>query len=157
MKLRSPQDYTDEELFGALSLVTGGKIESSPVITKEGGRGRHLLAVVWRNLTENYDLGGWDIFTACFGKLKEFPWHPFANAVYYSGRSEEDREYVLNGCRKYICRGGIWTEIRYDDLYFDRYRIHAVVHEADRMLRRYLKTGHYLRADFLCRRFLRLV
>ena len=146
MKLRSPQDYTDEELFGALSLVTGGKIESSPVITKERGRGIHLLAGVWRHLTENYDLDGWDIFTACFGKLKEYPWHPFANAVYYCENREEDREYVLNGCRKYVCRDGIWTEERYDDLFFDKYRVHAVVHEADRMLRRYLKTGHYLRA-----------
>ena len=146
MKLRSPQDYTDEELFVALSLVTGGKIESSPVITKERGRGIHLLAGVWRHLTENYDLDGWDIFTACFGKLKEYPWHPFANAVYYSEKREEDREYVLNGCRKYVCRDGIWTEERYDDLFFDKYRVHAVVHEADRLLRRYLKTGHYLRA-----------
>ena len=146
MKLRAPQDCTDEELFGALSQVTDGKIESSPVITKEGGRGRHLLAGVWRNLLENYDLDGWDIFTSCFGKLKEYPWHPFANAVYYSVRREEDREYVLNGCRKYVCRDGVWTEVRYDDLFFDKYRVHAVVRAADRLLRRYLKTGHYLRA-----------
>ena len=146
MKLHAPEDYTDEELFGALSLVTGGKIESSPVITKEAERGKHLLAEVWKDLTKNYDLNGWDIFTACFGKLKEFPWHPFANAVYYSEQREEDREYVLNGCRKYVCRNGIWTEVRYDDLYFDKYRVHAVVRAADRLLRRYLKTGHYLRA-----------
>jgi len=145
MKLSAPQDYTDEEVFYALSQVTDGKIESSPVITKEGGRGVHLLAEVWKYLTKNYELDGWDIFTACFGKLKEFPWHPFANAVYYSERREEDREYVLSGCRKYICRNGVWTEARYDELFFDKYRVHAVVRAADRLLRRYLKTGHYLR------------
>ena len=146
LKLKDPQDRTDDELFTALSLVTGGKIETSPIITKEEERGKHLLSEVWRNLSENYDLDGWDIFTACFGKQKEFPWHPFANAVYYSERREEDREYVLNGCRKYVCRNGSWSEVRYDDLFFDKYRVHAVVHEANRLLRRYLKTGHYLRA-----------
>ena len=38
-----------------------------------------------------------------------------------------------------------WKEERYDELFFDKYRVHAVVHEADRQLRRYLKAGHYLR------------
>ena len=36
-------------------------------------------------------------------------------------------------------------QMRYDELFFDKYRAHAVVHEADRQLRRYLKVGHYLR------------
>ena len=146
LRLRRPQDCTDGELYEALSFVTGGKIENSPIVTKEGERGKHLLAEVWRHLTENYDLNGWDIFTACFGKQKVFPWHPFANAVYYKDGREEDREYVLSACRKYVCSNGMWTEVRYDDLFFDKYRVHAVVHEADRQLRRYLKTGRYLRA-----------
>jgi hypothetical protein len=30
-------------------------------------------------------------------------------------------------------------------LFFDRYRIHALVREADRQLRRYVKAGHYLK------------
>ena len=144
--LRRPQDSTDEELFDALSFMTGGKIEKSPIVTKAAERGRHLLAEVWMDLSRNYELDGWDIFTACFGRKKAFPWYPLANAVYYSGRKEEDREYVLSDCRRFVCKDGKWTEERYDSLYFDKYRIHAVVHEADRLLRRYLKTGNYLRA-----------
>lgn len=146
LALRRPQESTDEELFGALSFVTGAKIEKSPIAAKEAERGRHLLAEVWRHLSGNYELEGWDIFTACFGKKKAFPWYPFANAVYYSDHTEEDREYVLSDCRRFVCKDGSWIEERYDTLYFDKYRVHAVVHEADRLLRRYLKTGNYLRA-----------
>jgi hypothetical protein len=52
---------------------------------------------------------------------------------------------VINACRRYVYSGGAWKEERYDELFFDKYRAHAVVHEADRQLRRYLKSGHYLR------------
>ena len=45
----------------------------------------------------------------------------------------------------FVCKKDEWSEIRYDELFFDKYRIHAVMHEADRLIRRYLGTGHYLR------------
>ena len=145
VKLRKPQEVPDDDLFAALSFITGGKIEKSPIIVREGERGKHLLTEVWRNLTENYCVDGWDIFTACFGKMRACPWHPLANAVYYSEGGPAYREYVVNDCRKYVCRDGLWTEVKYDNLYFDRFKINTVVRAADRLLRRYLKTGHYLK------------
>ena len=145
MVLRKPLEHSDEEVFGALNALTGGKTEKSPVFLKEPGRGIHLFAEVWRYMAEHYDDCGWDIFAACFGKLRKFPWHPLANAVYMDQKKREEAEYKVTECRKFVCKNGEWSEIRYDELFFDRYRVHAIVHEADRQIRRYLKAGHYLK------------
>ena len=143
--LRSPEEYTDEEVYGALSALSGGKTEKSSVILKEPERGRHLFAEVWRHMSLHYMDDGWDIFTACFGKMKKFPWHPLANAVYMDREERGETVYEINACRKFVYKHGQWSEMRYDELFFDKYRISAIMHEADRQLRRYLKTGHYLR------------
>ena len=143
--LRSPQEHTDEEVYGALSALSGGKTEKSSVILREPERGRHLFAEVWRYMSLHYMDDGWDIFTACFGKMKKFPWHPLANAVYLDREERGETVYEINACRKFVYKSGQWSEMRYDELFFDKYRIGAVMHEADRQLRRYLKTGHYLR------------
>ena len=143
--LRSPEEYTDEEVYGALSALSGGKTEKSSVILKEPERGRHLFAEVWRYMSLHYMDDGWDIFTACFGKMKKFPWHPLANAVYLDREERGETVYEINACRKFVFKHGQWSEMRYDELFFDKYRISAIMHEADRQLRRYLKTGHYLR------------
>ena len=60
-------------------------------------------------------------------------------------KKREEAEYKVTECRKFVCKNGEWSEIRYDELFFDRYRVHAIVHEADRQIRRYLKAGHYLK------------
>ena len=143
--LRKPSEHSDEEVFGALNILTGGKTEKSSAVLKESERGIHLFAEVWRYMAEHYDDLGWDIFDACFGKMRQFPWHPLANAVYMDRENREDTEYKVTECRKFVYKNGEWSEYKYDELYFDKYRIHAIVHEADRQIRRYLKTGHYLR------------
>lgn len=145
MVLRKPLEHSDEEVFGALNALTGGKTEKSSAIMKEPERGKHLFAEVWRYMAEHYDDLGWDIFDACFGKMRQFPWHPLANAVYMDRDNREDAEYKVTECRKFVYKSGEWSVYRYDELFFDKYRIHAIVHEADRQIRRYLKTGHYLR------------
>ena len=143
--LRKPSEHSDEEVFGALNILTGGKTEKSSAVLKESERGIHLFAEVWRYMAEHYDDLGWDIFDACFGKMRQFPGHPLANAVYMDRENREDTEYKVTECRKFVYKNGEWSEYKYDELYFDKYRIHAIVHEADRQIRRYLRTGHYLR------------
>lgn len=145
MVLRKPLEHSDEEIFGALNALTGGKTEKSSAIMKEPGKGIHLFAEVWRYMAKHYDDLGWDIFDACFGKLRQFPWHPLANAVYLDQEKRENSEYKVTECRKFVYKNGEWYELRYDELFFDKYRVHAIVHEADRQIRKYLKTGHYLR------------
>jgi hypothetical protein len=97
-------------------------------------------------MSEHYRDDGWDIFTACFGKIKDFAWHPLANAVYMDREERGETVYEINDCRKYVYKNGRWSVKRYEDIYFDKYKVAAIMHEADRQLRRYLKTGHYLRA-----------
>ena len=144
--LRAPEGYTDEELFSALCLLSGKPLEQSPVVKKDKARGRHLFAAVWRYAQQVGSKDDKDLFTACFGARKTFPWYPLANAVvYWENTARPDTDYVLDACRSYHCRGGIWYEERYDNLYFDRGKIQAFLHETDCMLRKALKTGHYLR------------
>ena len=145
--LRDPETAEDEALFSALCLLSGKKTEQSPVVKRFGERGTRLFAEVWRFACRAWSGEGRDLFTACFGERKAFSWRPLANAVYWEEQAHPDADYALDACRTYHCRGGIWQEKRYDRLYFDRKRLQGLLHETDRQLRRYLKTGSYLRED----------
>ena len=143
--LKNPEDAADEEIFSALCCLAGKKqLEQSPIVKKYGERGKRLFAAVWRSVSEAWSGEGRDFFSDCFGEQKAFSWHPLANAIYWEAQPHPDADYMLDACRTYHCRGGIWQEKRYDRLYFDRKRFQGLLREADRMLRRYLKTGHYL-------------
>ena len=145
--LRDPDGFTDEELFSALCAFAGKKLEQSRVVKKNEARGKHLFAEVWRHGRMAYYQNGKDLFTACFGKRKTYPWRPFANAVYWEEQPHPDTDYELDGCRTYQCRGGVWKETRYDSLYYNRELFQAFLHETDRRLRKYLQTGCYLREN----------
>ena len=143
--LREPEKSSDEEIFSALCVFAGKKLGESPVVSKDPERGKHLFAAVWRcaSKTDSQDDSG--LFTACFGKPRIFAWHPLSNAVYWEETRHSDVDYILDECRVYHCRGGAWQEERYNSLYFNRNKFHGLLRETDRLLRRFLKTGHYLR------------
>ena len=142
--LQKPEERTDGEVFGALVTLAGPRFAASPVITK-CENGPRLFAASWRTAQANYKKDDKDLFRACFGRTYGFPWHPLANAVYWDRRPVKDADYCLTACRRYLCRGGTWREERYEPLYFDKKRFSAFLHETDRLLRRYLKTGHDLK------------
>ncbi len=143
--LRTPDEASDEALFSSLCTFGGKKLPLSPVITKFGTLGKHLFAAVWRRAAHAPLPDDRDLFTACFGTRKAFPWHPLSNAVYWQEHSQGDTDYALDACRAYHCRDGIWQEERYENLYFDLERFRALLHESDRLLRKFFKTGAYLR------------
>ena len=143
--LRDPKEAVDEEIFSALCVFGGKKLESSPVITKTPDQGQRLFATLWRYAVKNSVIEGKDMFTACFGEQKTFLWHPLANAVYWEEQRHLDADVIWDACRSFHCRDGVWYEKRYDQLYFDQRRLQALLHEADRLFRRELKTNHYLR------------
>ena len=143
--LRQPELHTDEEVFRALCYFAGNTAARSPA-ADGGSRGPHLFAAVWRFMAEHFEEGGRDLFTCCFGSRRVYPWHPLSNAVYLWESAPADMDYELNPCRTFRCRGGAWEEERYENLFFDRERFRSAVRGTDRMLRRYLKTGHYLRS-----------
>ena len=141
--LKSPAAQTDEAVFSALCLFSDQKIASSPVVTNDKPRGEHLFAEVWRRAAGAAEDGA--LFQSIFGERKLFSWYPLSNAVYWERERSPDTDYILTECRSYRCRNNIWQESRYDGLSFDRDRLCALLHESDRQLRKYLKTGHYLR------------
>ena len=143
--LRDPEKHSDEEVFNALCHFNTGKLESSPVITKNPDEGRRLFAEVWQHTITNYNDNGEDFITACFGPWKAFPWYPLANSVYHETRNLTDFDYALDDCRIYQYRDGRWLVQIYEELLFNKKRINSLLHETDRLLRIYLKTGHPLR------------
>ena len=118
--LRSPQEATDQAVLEALCAFGPKKLEESPVVKKEGARGVHLFAEVWRQGLALSAQKGEDLFTACFGRLDGYPWSPLSNAVYWEERPHPDADYALDPCRIYRCRGGHWQEERYENLYFGK-------------------------------------
>lgn len=140
--LKEPEAYTEDEVYDALCVFAGEKLSQSPVITKEGARGRALFAALWRHVHREY---GGDFFTLCFGPMRAHPWNPLSNAVHWEEARHGPAVFALDPCRRYICRGGVWEEERYDRLSFDGRRFLALLHEGDRLFRKYLKTGRTLR------------
>ena len=144
--LRCPDEHTDEEIFAALCRFGRKDLARSPVMALDADRGRRLFGETWRAAASRYQYQGKDLFALCFGERLTRPWFPLANAVYCWPDRLPDREYVMDQCRAYRCRDGRWEMEAYEKLRFDRYRMQSFVHETDLKLRRYLKTGSYLRS-----------
>ncbi len=143
--LRDPDGREDGEVFGSLRHFASRDPAGSPVIKKGGERGRHLFAQVWRTAVRESRRQGKDLFRSLFGGLEETPWMPLSSAVYYDPEDSLDRSMVLSSCRSYIRRQGSWTEKHYDPLNFQAAVFQGFLSETDRRLRRYLKTGGYLK------------
>lgn len=144
--LRAPEKHSDEEVFTALCCLSGKKAESSPVLASHAEQGKALFAQSWRKASA-YDWQGTDLFTLCFGERQARQWYPLSNAVYYEQTRQQDRLYCLNDCRSYCCKNGVWQVEAYEKLSFDKGRLQGFLHETDARLRRYLKTGRYLREN----------
>ena len=143
--LKNPENHADEEIFHAMSRFTGQTIEKSAVLTRNRRKGIQLLAGIWRYLSEHFEDNGRDIFTVCFGTRKCYPWHPLSNAVYWEERELPDMDFEMDECRTFHLRDGKWQEERYGGLglHLDWFR--SLLRASDRILRRELRTGHYLR------------
>ena len=142
--LHSPDNTADDILFSALCFFGGKSVAESPVLSAVPERGPQLFCAIWRSAA-TYHVQGQDLFTLCFGEPKVRPWYPLANAVYDPPDRPADRDYILDACRTYRFRHGLWQVETYDRSAFDRDRFRGLLHEADLRLRRWLKTGRYLR------------
>ena len=143
--LRSPFDRADGEVFSALCFFDGKRLAQSPVCRQSPERGARLFSEVWRLALRQSREGGRDLFTLCFGEQTARAWYPFAGAVYCWERKPADGDYPLDACRSYRCRDGVWTMLAWEDLSLNRPLLHGLLRQTDLMLRRYLKTGGYLR------------
>ena len=142
--LRSPAESRDEQIFSALCLLAPGALSNSAVISMDRTRAVHLFSEAWRSAS-HYIHNGMDLFTLCFGKPIEWRWLPLNNTVYYRPDSYPDADYILDPVRSYYCRHNVWKTRSYDSLYFDKDLFNGFLHETDRLLRKYLKTGRKLK------------
>ena len=143
--LKNAKEHSDEDVFSALCFFGGSKTELSPVLAAGEERGRHLFSDVWREASDYTAINGKKLFTVCFGIQKKQRWYPLANAVYYQRGRFKDASYQLDDCRSFICSHGMWQTKAYEKVNFDLYPFRSLLHEAEAKLRRYLKTGRYLR------------
>ena len=143
--LQTPAESADEAIVAALCYFGGKRQAQSPVLTAAGEKGRHLFAETWRTAAAHFRQDDRNLFDVCFGKQMTRRWYPLSNAVYYWKKRPADIEYKLDACRTYICKDGAWQVKAYEKLTVDRDRIRGFLHTADLLLRRYLKTGRYLR------------
>ena len=142
--LRRPEEYSDDEVFAALCFFGGKKTADSPVVRLDPERGKRLFSEAWRSASA-YRSEGKRLFNLCFGEKKTRRWYPLSHTVYYERQKPEDRDCVINECRSFRCRGGLWTVRAYEALSFDKSVLHGFLREADARGRRYLKTGSYLK------------
>ena len=145
--LKDPDDIPDDKIFSALRFFYGKKLEQSPVVRQDPKNGEHLFASVWRRAMRDFSENGSDLFTACFGKLSVFSWHPLGNALYFIESPHPDSDFVLDPCRQYMCRKGMWQEKRYENLFFDADIFNALLHAADNVFRKAFKTGRLLKEN----------
>ena len=145
--LKYPEGSSDDEIFSALCFFYGNKFTQSPVLKQDDADGKRLFASVWRIASQDFSRDGMDLFTVCFGKPAAFPWHPLGNAIYFEQSAHPDSDFMLDPCRQYQCRRGMWREKRYENLYFDHDTFRALLHEADRFFRKALNTGRLLREN----------
>ena len=143
--LKNAKEHSDEEVFSALCFFGGNKMEQSPVLAADEDRGRHLFSEIWREASDYTAINGKKLFTVCFGIQKKQRWYPLANAVYYQRGRFKDASYQLDDCRSFTCSHGMWQAKAYEKINFDLYPFRGLLHEAEAKLRRYLKTGRYLR------------
>ena len=141
--LQCPDKRADEEVFPALCFFDGKWLAQSPVLRQGKEQGKRLFNQVWCQAVRKS--GEKDLFTRCFGKPVESPWHPFANAVYCWEKKPEDGEYHLGPCRSFRCQSGVWRMRAFEKLSMDQRLFHGLLGQADLMLGRYLKTGGYLK------------
>ena len=143
--LRNPAAKKDDEIFMALSFFAEKDLFLSPVVSEGGSRGKHLFAELWKCVSSRFNKGDTDFFTACFGEAQTSKWYPLFNALFRDDGGSSDKECVLSECRKYFNRGGTWYEECFNGIQFDKARFNALLHEAERVFRKYLKLGRTLR------------
>lgn len=144
--LRYPEKFSAQEVFNALCVFGGKKTAESKLIQERGTEAITLFAAVWRLASVQYQEDGKKLFQLCFGRRRAQDWHPLEYTLYYdNSKKRKSVAYELNPSRSYLFKEGAWYVVTYQSYYFNRKIIADFLHEIDRRLRLYLKTGHPLK------------
>ncbi len=142
--LKAPGEHTDEEVFRALCFMGSKDLERSPAVSTTEGKGIRLFSRIWRDMLSSFRLEEKDLFALSFGAPRTEPWSPFAGAVYL-WKDQCKISYDLDPCRRYTFENWKGTVTAYNPLFFNKKWIQSLLRQADLMIRRHLKTGHYLK------------
>ena len=144
--LHYPEKFNAQEVFNALCVCGGKKTAESKLIQERGTEAITLFAAVWRLASVQYQEDGKKLFQLCFGRRRAQDWHPLEYTLYYdNSKKRKSVAYELNPSRSYLFKEGAWYVVTYQSYYFNRKIIADFLHEIDRRLRLYLKTGHPLK------------
>ncbi len=114
--LRSPEKFSEDEIFRALSCFQK-LVPRSPSMPEHPGF-PFLLAHVWRHFSPLKLHGDKDFFTECFGEMRTAAWHPLEDTAFYSRFDRENGICSINAVRQYCLTQGKWSVSDYSREYF---------------------------------------
>ena len=80
--------------------------------------------------------------TLCFGLKRQVSHRMFPSAVFYDPKPVLNQEVVISHRRRFICKGGLWTESAFTEPSGRKGELMGkILHETDRCLRIVLKSG----------------
>ena len=133
--LKSPNNYSDEAVFEALSFLTNDKIKSFATVKEKGAV--HLFASLWRYASIHYKENKKNFFSTCFGSIHSHAWYPLEDAI-YTLTPNVPKLYEINPVRRFVVKNGRWAEQFYSLTPPRKKQLTNLFQEADRLIRTYL-------------------
>lgn len=143
--LRDFDEHNDAEVCQALDYFSGRKVSASPAVAKNPEVARHLFAQAWREINTDSPFEGDPLFVRCFDNPQTYPSEGLSDAVVLINRPEQAVTYHLTDVTTIEYLHQKWMMTRYDKVFFQTELIERLIHSVDLVLRKLLKTGHYLR------------
>ncbi len=143
-------DHTDDEIIAAFGKVLKKDFCKSPVVKKQGDKGKLYFAGAWRILKT-------ELTHTLFGDQKLTNWTPLNNAIYYAAPDRPDFDYEIFPSLKYYHRSGKWTILHYDYNYYNKLMFKNFVNAVDFKLRQRFNTGSPLKESEAYRQFYELI
>lgn len=114
LALQHMYELSDEELFNAVSEISGYNITRSKLYSSHRQMLVKAVAAVLRGLSDHFGKKSADAFCRyLFGRLVECPYNMFDGAAFYDTRRYENYEYFVTPVNGYICRKGLWYTKRF--------------------------------------------
>ena len=114
MKLLNWQESSDDELFGALSSLSGYPFEQSRFYIAHADDFKSAAVRVFRAMSDFFrDRRKKPLCDKLFGHPTELNCSLFESAVFYDRNVSRTFDYALSPIHSYTCRNGVWRCFRY--------------------------------------------
>ena len=144
--MHDQEAHTDDEILAALGVAVKKDFFKSPVIKKQGDKGKKYFAGVCRILKD-------ELANTIFGAQKIVGWKPLNNAIYHPDKNKPDFDYEIFPTLKYKHSSGVWQVQHYDYNYYNQLMLKNFVSAVDLKLRQHFHTGSPLKESEAYRQF----